>query len=342
MPLPTDSSQPVCNRMAAVLLAAFCMFAHAEEAATDSTGEAARAQEPAQDVPRPALRSRHLLELERLQQAYPEQFRRLDGDPEPAAALYLQANRAEARGWVILIPGAAEPADAAFNIERLRRTLPDSGWHTLSLQLPAPVFSALHVSPLPPAADTEAAEDKQPGTEEIPGNHDAATVGSTEPDAVAATPAEDSSDAATAGNMEPPAYSTQILALIDAAVTMATGGQPERLVILGQHEGAYWVMRWADSRDAAADALVLLHAREAEDSPALPELAGRVTLPVADFHAMQDTGSRNAARLRLDSSKRNPDSQYRLTALREPAQVLRESELVRRVKGTLSNLDAKK
>ena len=334
-----------------IILALGCCIAllHAGESDTASDPElAGQPASVAEEIERPSLRSQHQLELQRLQRAYPGQFRALHSEFEAAAALYLPANQSQARGWVILLPGTGQPADATFNIERLRQTLPDSGWHTLSLQLPAPDFAGLHVSPPPEpllpdtgdspeendAAEVQAAEAPLPDTPEQPADDDG--MSAPDADAPASTATADSEETAK------PDHARRMLALLDAASNMARESQPARLVVLGQQEGAYWALRWLAAQEPSppADALILLHPQQAEPSPALDELSGRLNIPVADYYLALNAGASQAARQRLNSSKRNANSQYRQTGLREPAETLQEGELVRRVKGWLILLDA--
>lgn len=345
---------------------AWCLFAllsiHAAADTPPATENApaetnTEGQEAQHSVPeRPPLPSRHQLQMERLQHSSPEQFRPLDSPHDEAAALYLPANRFPARGWVILLPGSGQPADTTTHINTLRQILPDSGWHTLSLQLPEPAFTGMHISP-PPVPVASASNEELPADDTPPPT---APEAAAKPDSLESPPhlpedtladnmqASTPDDAAapaesTANNtVTQPDYDERILLLLEAAVALAHAEAPEQLILLGQHEGAYWIMRHAASKPELLNALVLLHARQPENaSPDLQQLGGQLVLPVMDYFASWSTEETQAARQRLNSSKRNPDSQYRQTALREPAIPLRESELVRRTKGWLTKLDAK-
>lgn len=314
------------------------------------------AQEAQHAVPeRPPLPSRHQLQMERLQHSSPEQFRPLSSPHDEAAALYLPANHFPARGWVILLPGSGQPADTTPHINTLRQILPDSGWHTLSLQLPEPAFTGLHISPPPAPVATVSNEETPAGDTPPPAAPDAAKPDSVESrphlpedtltdNMQASTPDDTAAPAENTANntVTQPDYDERILLLLEAAVALAHAEAPEHLILLGQHEGAYWIMRHAASKPELLNALMLLHARQPENaSPDLQQLGGQLELPVMDYFASWSAEETRAARQRLNSSKRNPDSQFRQTALREPAFPLRESELVRRTKGWLTKLDAK-
>lgn len=321
---------------------------HAQTTADDETEQAESLQ--AEEPPRPALRSRHQLELQRLQTIWPTQFRALDSEYDSAGALYLPANSSKARGWVILLPGSGQAADAAYNIDRLRHALADSGWHTLSLQLPPTDFVGLYVSPLPPvqpaSGQTDGKQADAGGTAEAPETtatppvEFAADAGQQESPTPTAEVAE-TIDRPPANTPSQPEYAVRIQVLIDTAVAMARAEQTEQLVLLGQHEGAHWAMLWADKQHAEIDALFLLHPHEAAGQTGLEELASRISLPITDYYSIQDQGSTSSARQRLNGSRRNPDRNYHQIILREPAQALREDELVRRVKGRLATFDTK-
>lgn len=319
--------------------------------ANQPNGSDSKESEPAaslqtEETPRPALRSRHQLELQRLQQAWPKQFRPLTSEHDQAGALYLPANHGEPRGWVILLPGSGQPADAVNSINRLRQLLPDTGWHTLSLQLPATDFIGLHVSPPPEIQPADNSDGEQTDTGEPSVNTDEAAP-SSKPNTEAEELTEETepTEAETINEEDTtsqPDHAQRMLALIDVAVTMARADLPRQLVLLGQQEGAHWATLWANEQQTEAldDVLVLLEPRETPGLPSLEELIGDISLQVADFHFGLDQGSQDSARQRLNSSKRNPDSRYHQVKLSEPAPALREEVLVRRVKSWLTTFDA--
>ncbi len=73
----------------------------------------------------------------------------LDGAGEETLALYSAERATPALGAVLLLHGLGRNADWPGPIASLRRRLPDAGWQTLSVQLPAPDVAA------PPEVQTE-------------------------------------------------------------------------------------------------------------------------------------------------------------------------------------------
>lgn len=306
---------------------------------------AANENEPALAAPtpieRPALRSRHQLELQRLQSTFAAQFKPLSSEHDTAGALYLPANHSTAKGLVVLLPGSGQTADDAFNIDALRQTLTNASWHTLSLQMPEPPFHGLHITA--PSASSASTPSTESATQtDEPLEADEAPADERPETATDAANDSDDADTPTTNDNTPPMpeYGARMLALLDAAIEMARQDSPAKLVLLGQAEGAYWVSLWLAEQDpSTADALILLHAQQpATATQTLPDITGPMKLPIFDLFAAQSVEDSQAARQRLNSSSRNADNQYRQTALHEPAQVLRQSELVRRVKGWLSKL----
>ena len=75
-------------------------WAQAPSAVEDSPAVAT----PDIQIERQPLRSRHQLQLQRLQLAYPQQLRKLSSQYDEAAALHLPAHSKDAKGWIILLP----------------------------------------------------------------------------------------------------------------------------------------------------------------------------------------------------------------------------------------------
>ena len=138
-----------------------------------------------------------------------------------------------------------------------------------------------------------------------------------------------------------PDYATRILSLLDAAVNMARQEQPKLLILVGQHEGAYWVMRWAEKQETpTTNAILMLYARQPQAiTPSLDELVGRSSLPIIDYVSKYQHNAIQAARSRINTSKSNPNNRYTQIQLQEPTQVLQHDELKRRVKGWLFHFD---
>ena len=97
---------------------------------------------------RPELAERSQDEALALQEQLPagEQQQLKAGD-ESFLALWQPANKGDAQGLVILLPGAGESADWPQAIGPLRSKLPDAGWHSLSLTLPDPQPAADSTEP---------------------------------------------------------------------------------------------------------------------------------------------------------------------------------------------------
>lgn len=315
---------------------------------------------PTPPIERPALQRWSSLQLQRLQQAYPDEFRAIVADDLDAGALYRPANRTPARGWIILLPGYGQPADSTDTLDLLRRQLPDAGWHSLSLQLPEPEFIALRLStpsvaPAPAADsdtthDAESSDDTSNADDELTADNDTAAADNTDTDtdtdnkpAETTLPQSDNKLLApVATDMPPPAdYPTSMQSLLDAAIQMARE-QSAPLVLLGQREGAYWLLHTACNMPTPPDALILLHPSQPTsglpaDAATLAALAGSCKLPITDYYAPAAAGS---AKQRLDASKRNPDSRYLQVLLKEPVIALQHNEALRRIKGRLILFDS--
>lgn len=361
--------------LATFLLCMSCLGVRAKDVDEPDTADSeletsSETVEAPPEVPRPELISQHQLQLERLQRAYPEQFRPLQTPYDQAAALYQPANRSPARGWVILLPGSGEAADSAYNIQGLATLLPDSGWHTLSLQAPASAFTAWRVSPAPsppPAQpETDSEESDEFAEEEVPTVEETAVEDSPDTELLPETQITDETvyaeitaesladldepfavplpdDHLVDNETQPPSYSQRVHALLEAAILHATTEPGQHLILLGQHEGAYWVLEHANDQAPQTTAVVLLHPRQPSgDAPTtLPHLIQQHHLPTVDLYNATNAGDQKQARLRLDSSKRNPGSKYQQRAIHQPVKALQQDELLRKTKGWLSLFDVK-
>lgn len=301
-----------------------------------------------QTPPRPELVSRSQLELQRLQQQSPDQFRPLSTQ-QGSAALYLPANSSTPHGWVFLIPDSNLPADNPL-LDGLRRSLADQGWHSLSLQLPDPDFIPLHISQLPPPPEPSDEEDA-PAPEEA--------TDSTEPEAVPDEEAQD--ELVEPADELPPdadpeliledydvpeedpwpaedsAYLQAAQQALDEALVLSKLEQPQApqvLVLLGQGAGAWHAARW-QAQHGVAQALLLVQAEDATDSSVpLEQLTGPMSIAIQDYLPAQQA-SLPAARARLHAASRTAGQQYQQVLLKEPARSLQQAEIQRRVKGWL-------
>jgi hypothetical protein len=66
----------------------------------------------------------------------------LEAGGQRSLALYREARSGRPAGAVLIAHGLGRHADQAGVVAELRRRLPDDGWHTLSVQLPAPSAGA--------------------------------------------------------------------------------------------------------------------------------------------------------------------------------------------------------
>lgn len=319
--------------------------------AEEPTVEDESADTPEEEIvipPRPDLPSRHQLTLQRLQQQYPEQYHALD-EEGLTAALYLPANHSEPHGRIILVPDSARPADASPLIDPLRQQLANSGWHSLSLQLPDPDFVALHVSPAPLSEpDSEENSDEEAGDDAIEAAPEPATIDdpdlvepadSLPPDAepALALPAEDDNDPLADTDEQPLAVSqaTQIQQALSTAHTLSLDSDVPLTVVLAIGDGAWHAARWLHEQ-GTADALILITASTPPDSePPLEQLIAPMKIPVQDY-VLASQASLKPAQARKNAASRNPDSQYRQVLLREPIHSLQTAETLRRVKGWLT------
>lgn len=316
---------------------------------TEALEEAEEAASEVEQLPRPELPSRSQLELQRLQQQYPEQFRPLNGQPD-SAALYLAANSSTPHGWVFLIPDGQLPADNAL-LNNLRHSLADQGWHSLSLQLPNPDFVPLHVSQLPPLPESseedaaaEQPEDNQPPVEDSSLDEDDFSDELIEPadelppDADPELVLEDFDfPEEDPWPEETSAYLLAAQQALDEALVLSKLEQPQspsRLVLLGQGEGAWHAARW-QAQHAVAQVLLLIQAKDATEASApLEQLTGSMTIAIQDY-LPANQAQLPAARARQNAASRTPDQQYQQIVLKEPAHSLQQAEIQRRVKGWL-------
>ncbi len=302
-------------------------------------------------VPRPDLPTRNQLALERMQHHYPGQFRSLDDDPG-SAALYLPANRSKAFGWVILIPDSSQTADSNHLVEPLRHALADSGWHSLSLQLPEPDFLPLYVSPPPEPADpqedsgqqtegTEPDETAQPATTDTgPDLIEPADPLPPDADPSLELPPEPDEQPGNAEAASADARFQHIRQSLDAATAFANSHDNGPLALLGLGEGGWHAAAWQADNEAAV-ALLLVEAITPANAPlSLDLLTGPLTIPVQDY-VLGDRNARAQAAARKNAAKRNAASQYQQVALDQPVASLQATTAVRRIKGWLASFGQK-
>src|SRR5690606_24541602 len=173
----------------------------------------------------------------------PAEVLSLQAGDEAFMALWQPANVAEPKGLVILLPSTGESADWPRGIGPLRRSLPDHGWHTLSLSLPD---SAHYIAPAEPEPQPEpeepASEDSEP-----PGEPEEAGY---LPEETAALPGELSGeqDDETFETAEPAKAAADLPERIDeriaAALDHPRGRQEKTIILRGRGTGASGAARY--------------------------------------------------------------------------------------------------
>lgn len=239
-------------------------------------------------------------------------------------ALWKPANAPEAKGVVLLIPGANETADWPQTIQPLRSKLPDIGWSSLSLSLPdspeEPLPEAvLPRAPEPVTVDTADTASETPGEAEAP-----------------STPTEAASEAPAAAPMDP---AQRVFARIDAGIAFAEQQDASSIVLLGHGDGAYWAALYLRERKPERIRQLVTVAAQlpAGQTPALEELIPGLKLATGDFFYKNQADARSAAVQRLQASKRLGHDSYTQIALQAlPGNRAAEQEqLFRRVRGWL-------
>ena len=295
-----------------------------------STPEAAALTTPSNSE-RPALAERSQAEALALQERLPQgEQQQLTAGEESFLALWLPANKGEAQGVVILLPGAGATADWPQAIGPLRSKLPDAGWHSLSLTLPDPLPAAE-----PNTGDSSAAPNSAAATD--------AAAPSAAPAQDPATPAEPSSnpsgEPASAGET-PEHYAARVLARVQAAIAFAQQQKPTSIVLLGHGTGGYWAARYLSEHSDSPIKNLILVAPElpASFTPAFSELLPKLPLAIGDFYYRDQPLARAAALQRLQASKRQPSPSYIQIAMAalpgDPA--TEQEQLYRRIRGWLS------
>ena len=305
----------------------------AETAAPDAAAtapDAAAAPAPAADTQRPEVAERSQDDALALQEQLPAgEQQQLKAGEESFLALWQPANKGDAQGLVILLPGAGESADWPQAIGPLRSKLPDAGWHTLSLTLPDPQ----------PVAT--AAASIEPGSAEAPAEPTAT------PDASAAAashadsaPASDNSAAAATPEQTPEQHAERVLARIQAGIEFAQQQKPKSIVLLGHGTGGYWAARYLSEHKTSPIQNLLLVAPLLPEqfSPTLDELVPKLQLAVGDFYYKNQQLERTAALKRIQASKRQKSPAYIQVAMSAlPGNPATEQEqLYRRIRGWLS------
>ena len=299
----------------------------------------APAAEPAQvpaPVERQVLGERSESEAKALARQLPtSEQQMLQAGGDEFLALWKPANNPDPQGVVIIVPGAGETADWPTAVAPLRNKLPDAAWGTLSLTLPDLLSDASQ----PRAPDPTPAPPKAQSSQ-------------TPPDANA--PIEqaaggEASEAAAQNNTAEKPFDTdaeRIFARLDAAIAFAQQQKARDIVLLGHGTGGYWAARYLSERQPSrAQRLLMVAGKTPEQAPeGLDQLAPALKIPVGDLYYATRPALRDAAKARVQASKRVAGSQYaqvELTAL-PGDKAAQQEQLYRRVRGWLSpeqNLD---
>lgn len=316
-----------------------CLLPLAAAASEDKPAAAAAETPPAApaaEAPRPGVSERSQAEANGLQALLPEhQQQTLQAGEESFLALWLPANAPQAEGVVIIVPGAGESADWPQAVGPLRRKLPDAGWQTLALSLPDPLDDLPAVRPAEPAASAEKKDEKS-------GKDDkAAAEGANSPEPQAASaPASEAPPPADPAIERRKAYADRVMARIQAALDHALQNKPKRIVLLGHGTGAYWASRYLAEREPAEIHDLLLVAAQMPEAfrPPLEDMVPRLAVATGDFYYKDREGDRQAARLRLQASKRETGKTYVQVGMQalpgDPSSA--QEQLYRRVRGWLA------
>jgi pimeloyl-ACP methyl ester carboxylesterase len=294
-------------------------------------------QKPAEEKPleRQPLPERSQEEATALERKIPTQEQQqLQAGSDTFLALWKPANTADAKGAVIIIPGAGETVDWPQAIGPLRRKLPDADWSSLSITLPDLQSDAIapRVAEVAPVVKTPESASK---------------------DSTTAAPIEQAAggeaDVVDKPTIETPEEHTKadaerIFTRIDAAIAFAEQQSARSIVVLGHGTGAYWTARYLSERQPPQIEKFIMVAAQtpAQAKPELDELAPTLKLPTADIFYMDKPADRNAALARLQASKRVKTTAFSQVALKAiPGDnKAQQEQLVRRVRGWLNPQNA--
>ncbi|MDD0842080.1 alpha/beta hydrolase family protein [Pseudomonas sp. Gutcm_11s] len=324
--------RPVLSTLLALCLT-LAPLAQAEEEAPAADKAASGEAAPADQAPRQPLEERSQDSAEGLERQLPkDEQQMLQAGDEKFLALWKPANVPEAKGLVILVPGADESADWPQAIKPLRLKLPDVEWSTLSLSLPDS-----KAAPLPEAVLPRAPEPVSVDTAKAP-PADPASAGATTGAPGETPPAADTAEPAPASAPVPVDPSVRIFAHIQAGIAFAEQQDAKNIVLLGHGDGAYWAALYLKERKPDIKQLVAVAPQlPAGQTPPLEELIPGLKLATGDFFYKDLTADRGNAVRRKQASKRLGHDGYTQIALKAlPGNLEAEQEqLFRRVRGWL-------
>ncbi|MEN0104924.1 MAG: alpha/beta hydrolase family protein [Pseudomonas sp.] len=320
---------PLRPRLALLSLLLCGYLQAADEPAPAKEGDAPAA------VERAPLAERSVDDATALAKRVPEkEQQKLTTGDEEFLALWKPANVGDATGVVILIPGDGETADWPQAMAPLREKLPDAGWHTLSLSLPDPQGDEPPLRPIEAAAPADGAEKKA----DAPAETSEAAPATTPENA--AVPADNSPPPSGISEEQRTTHAGRVSARIAAAIAFAQEKKAKAIVLLGHGSGGYWAARYlANVKPKEVSNLILVAAEKPVGfSPVLEELVPELKLATGDFYYQDQPLERDAAKQRMQASKRQKHPAYIQVAMTSlPGDRATEQEqLFRRVKGWLT------
>lgn len=285
-------------------------------------------------IERPALPERSQLEAQALSEHLPAaQQQQLGPDNDRFLALWRAANTPTPKGAVVILPGAGQSADDPRLAGPLRASLPDTGWHSLSLTLPDPSDPLQALTPAkpapapepPPATDPDAPPAEPSDAAEAP--EASAPAAPTAPDTVLSLEAQQL------------AHAERIFARLDAALAFAQNQQASRVVLLGDGSGAYWAGRYLSERKPQniQHLIVVEPTLPLGFAPPLEALLPALKLATGDFFYKDNAANRTQALLRKQSAQRLGHTTYTQIAMKAlPGnQAVEREQLQRRIRGWL-------
>ncbi|WP_043308158.1 alpha/beta hydrolase family protein [Pseudomonas sp. ML96] len=305
-------------------------LAWAEEQAPAADKPASGEAAPAEQAPRQALEERSQDSAAGLERQLPkDEQQMLQAGEEKFLALWKPANVPEAKGLVILVPGADESADWPQAIKPLRLKLPDVEWSTLSISLPDSKAAPLPEAVLPRAPEPVTVDAaKEPAADPASAGATTGAPGETPAASEPATPAVPPVDPAE-----------RIFARIQAGIAFAEQQDAKNIVLLGHGDGAYWAALYLKERKPEAIKQLVAVAPQLPpgQTPPLEELIPGLKLATGDFFYKDLAADRGNAVRRKQASKRLGHDGYTQIALKAlPGNLDAEQEqLFRRVRGWL-------
>lgn len=183
-------------------------------------------------VERAALPSRSQEDTLALERQVPKaEQQQLQAGDESFLALWKPANTDDAKGAVVIVPGADESADWPNAVGPLRRKLPDVGWSSLSLSMPDAYNDGIFAR----TADTPLTDDKAVADKDKAKDAQAKTP---DPAASAEADAAAAAEQAAAQAELAKANAEKIFARIDSAVVFAQQNKAHRHRAAGSWHGS--------------------------------------------------------------------------------------------------------